>query len=223
MCTNRFNIMNKFFLQRYVDVSLKILVLISIALVAKHGYADMLDQQDMKPWEICALCHGLDGVSHMSRFPILAAQKPAYIKKQFLDFRSGKRLNDGGQMQSIVTEISLQDIDQISTYFSALALPQVRERAADEKLYREGERIYKLGRPGLDPCGTCHGKSDSSAPWLDGQHGHYLRKQLDDFRGRLRQNDEQLKMQVIAERITEGERDAVIYFLEYVRFDRTNK
>lgn len=34
--------------------------------------AYMLDSDGMKPWESCALCHGLDGVSRMAKFPKLA-------------------------------------------------------------------------------------------------------------------------------------------------------
>jgi cytochrome c553 len=42
--------------------------------------AGMIDKEGMAPWEICGLCHSLDGISKMSKFPMLAGQKPAYLK-----------------------------------------------------------------------------------------------------------------------------------------------
>ncbi|MBU2531705.1 MAG: hypothetical protein KKB37_03115, partial [Alphaproteobacteria bacterium] len=85
--------------------------------------ASGLGYQDAPPQEMCGLCHSLDGVSATARFPKLAGQKAAYIEKQLRDFLAGKRSNDGGQMASIVTEITVSQIRDVAIYFSKLPPP----------------------------------------------------------------------------------------------------
>lgn len=153
-----------------------------------------------QPQEICALCHSLDGVSKMARFPKLAGQKRAYIKKQFLDFRSRLRSNDDEQMAAITQEINDKDIDTVSAYFSQLAPPVAAIKAANDdqrELYVLGEKLYTRGKPGQPPCSSCHSQRDSDAPWLDAQHAAYLTKQLEDFRSGARANDADSTMRTI--------------------------
>ena len=80
--------------------------------------AGMIDKEGMAPWEICGLCHGLDGNSRMAKFPKLAGQKASYIEAQFNAFRHQLRTNDGGQMQAITEEVEPEDIRIIAEYFS---------------------------------------------------------------------------------------------------------
>ena len=47
---------------------------------AASARAGMIDESSLKPWENCALCHSLDGVSHMAKFPKLAGQGPACLR-----------------------------------------------------------------------------------------------------------------------------------------------
>src|SRR5215472_15937495 len=69
------------------------------------AYADIIVTEGMQPWDLCATCHSLDGISAMARFPKLAGQRAAYIVKQVRDFRDGRRSNDGGQMQASASDI----------------------------------------------------------------------------------------------------------------------
>lgn len=133
----------------------------------------------MQPWEICALCHALNGDSHMAKFPKLAGQKQAYIEKQIRDFRSGKRTNDGGQMAAIVTEITESDILPIAAWFASQAAPAPLEAASD--VIMQGGELYATAG-----CGDCHlnlssGKSAMLIPHLNAQHAGYLVKQMRDF------------------------------------------
>ena len=182
-------------------------------------HAGMIDKDGMAPWEICGLCHGADGISVMDKFPKLAGQKARYLKQQFMAFKQALRSNDGGQMQSIVTEVEADDIDAIVLYFSELPTPGRRlPEALDDQqiqLYRQGEEIYQNGRQGLAACSHCHANNASSAPRLMGQHGAYLRKQLLDFKHNKRKGVDAGLMQSVAKEIADSELDAVIYFLEY--------
>src|SRR3954466_14012308 len=52
-----------------------------------------------KATEICAGCHGENGISQMENIPSLAGQLDQYIQWQLVYFRSGSRKNE--QMQPI--------------------------------------------------------------------------------------------------------------------------
>tara|TARA_R110000772_G_scaffold267976_1_gene393655 strand:- start:29951 stop:30619 length:669 start_codon:yes stop_codon:yes gene_type:complete len=162
-------------------------------LCALPAQAGMIDESGLKPWENCALCHSLDGVSRMARFPKLAAQVPAYIEKQIRDFRTVRRTNDGEQMQGIAGLIAEKDIPVVAKYFAGLPPPPPAppppddERLAGQTLYHEGDTAR-----GLPACVSCHGKDKvaaSGAPRLEAQHADYVVKQLTDFRSGDRAND----------------------------------
>ncbi|GAB3026074.1 c-type cytochrome [Bowmanella dokdonensis] len=70
----------------------------------------------------CAACHGPrgDGVG-LAKFPDISGQHTAYIKKQLLDFRAGKRTNDmNGMMRDVAMRLSDADIELLSKYIQGL-------------------------------------------------------------------------------------------------------
>lgn len=175
--------------------------------------AGMIDKEGMAPWEICGMCHGLDGNSHMAKFPKLAGQKADYIKSQFSAFRDGQRTNDGGQMQAITEEILPQDIDTIARYFAGQEPPQPSVETMQKNLFDQGKTLFNEGRPGLAACINCHNSSRLDTPWLDAQHEAYLNKQLNDFRNGTRRNDPQSVMHDIANKLQPKEQQAITHYL----------
>lgn len=177
--------------------------------------ADMIDTSGLDPWEVCALCHSLDGVSRMAKFPKLAGQRAAYIEKQFLDFHSGTRSNDGGQMVAITTEIDLEELPAVADYFSALPPPAAvaPEDVIDTTI---GETLFRAGRGNVPACLSCHGKSDPAlplAPWLEAQHADYLAKQLADFRDGGRDNDPEGVMQSVTAELSDEDIESLAVFI----------
>jgi cytochrome c553 len=173
--------------------------------------------------EICALCHSLDGVSRMSKFPRLAGQKAHYIEKQLTDFLAGERSNDGGQMSAIVTEIEPEQIKDVAAYFSSLTppppvLPEDGQQTAPGivGLVMNGDPIR-----GILPCASCHlpemiktpSPESASAPYLTSQHADYIAKQLRDFRSGERANDGTNTMSVIAKALDDREIDGLASYL----------
>lgn len=189
----------------------------------------MIDTEGMKPWEVCALCHSLNGISVMAKFPKLAGQRTPYIIKQFQDFHTSKRINDGGQMQAITTEIDMENLASIADYFASLPAPppDVIEDP-DQKtqaVLKTGEEIFNKGTEKTVPCVTCHQNEKSiklknkqsfeelNAPWLEAQHQDYLIKQLNDFANSERTNDPDKIMQTIASKLTSDQIEAVTLYL----------
>jgi len=184
------------------------------AACAASAHADTLDTRGMAPHEQCAYCHGLDGNSVMARFPHLAGQSAAYLKKQLADFKQGRRTNDSGAMSGIAEALSDTEIETIVRHFARQVL---RPRAADaEGDVVMGRRLYFSGKPGMAACVSCHGTAKpatAAAPRIGGQHAAYLVKQLGDFRAGARRNDAQGVMHAIAKSLSPAEVDALSAFL----------
>lgn len=176
--------------------------------------AGMIDKAGMAPWEICGLCHGLDGNSHMAKFPKLAGQKSAYIEKQFFDFRNLKRRNDGGQMEAITHEVEIQDIESIALYFAGQSAPTPTPITnINTEQFQQGRELYELGRKNIPACISCHNDSRKDTPWLHAQHNAYLIKQLHDFQQDQRENDLDSTMRKVAKSLTDTDIDALALYL----------
>lgn len=199
--------------------------LVALALFgAAIGNAGMIDKEGMAPWETCALCHGADGISPVAKFPKLAGQDEDYIVRQVLDFSTGRRNNDNGQMRSILSELEPGELQRAAGYFAQLPPPEASLKDLDAPLdsqrYNLGRSTFCRGRDNVPACIGCHGSGESSTPWLDAQHRQYLRKQIIDFREGVRNNDNNMAMQKAVENLTEKEVEAIAYYLSLTRFER---
>lgn len=178
------------------------------------AHADMIDTGGMQPHEHCARCHGLDGNSDMPRFPRLAGQSAAYVKKQLDDFRSGRRTNDEGGMSGMAEILTAAEIEAVSLHFAA-QVPRVMAGVAEGDTTL-GRRIYTRGRPGVAACVACHGAASpavAGAPLIAGQHAGYLQKQLLDFKRGARRNDAGRVMRRIAAALKDSEIRALAAFV----------
>lgn len=180
--------------------------------------ADMIITAGMEPWETCAECHNLDGISAMPKFPKLAGQRSAYIIKQVRDFRDGRRHNDGGQMAAIAGEINDKDLTKSAAYFADLPPPPGTSLPVDSEDWKRGAALYRNGdsAAGIAQCSACHeGAAGQSleAPFLTAQHAAYLAKQLQDWRSGERANDTTQTMPAIAAKLSDRDIAALAAFL----------
>lgn len=169
----------------------------------------MITDEGLAPYEICGLCHSLDGVSKMAKFPKLAGQPALYIKKQIKDFMEGKRTNDGGQMVAIMTEVDPTTIDEIAKWFASQTPPSPDiETDLDLSL---GKSLFEEQK-----CATCHrgvGQQAPHIPYLSAQHQAYLAKQMRDFRDGNRENDAGHLMQKAMGPLTDDEIELISSYL----------
>lgn len=191
-----------------------------LALSIGNAYADGIGNDAQPAHEMCAACHGLDGVSHMAKFPKLAGQNAEYILKQLEDFRLARRTNDGGQMETAATVITDAQRLEAAEYFSGLPPPPSSADISDELIVRGRELFEKPDLVvGVPACAACHSPSQAngSAAWiphLAGQHRNYTAKQIQDFKSGLRTNDASGSMLAIAAKLSVQDIEAVAAFLE---------
>src|SRR5262249_36520482 len=183
------------------------------------AYADIIVTEGMQPWDLCATCHSLDGISAMARFPKLAGPTAASIAKQVRDFGDGRRNNDGGQMQASASDIEDDDLAKAASYFASLPPPPPDgslETNGEE--WRRGAKLYQDGdaASGIASCGSCHDSADSKrpdAPLLKAQHAAYWAKQLSDWRSGERRNDLSQTMPALAAKLSDRDISALATFL----------
>ena len=65
------------------------------------------------------MCHGGDFVGQ-NEIPRVAGQHYAYVKKQLSDFKARRRNNDAGNMTSVASTLSDDDIENLSHYIANL-------------------------------------------------------------------------------------------------------
>ena len=180
---------------------------LALAGAAPDAAADTLDDSDYAPWEVCGLCHGLNGVSATGRFPMLAGQDAAYLARQVRAFRSGQRTNDGGQMRGVAGELDEQDIARVAGWFAGQPPPPPLtpdQAGLDPRTARLARDLYTAPGRAAPPCAVCH--DTGPGPRLRAQHPAYLAKQLRDFRDGRRHDAPDGAMA----RATAGLRDAQI-------------
>jgi len=85
--------------------------------------------------EVCAACHGANGVSVSDNIPNLAAQRSAYIESQLRAFRDGARKAPNATstiatMAAIANQLSQADIVNVAAYFASLPGPATGAKSA---------------------------------------------------------------------------------------------
>jgi len=121
----------------------------------------------------CVGCHGQKGSSGNAQWPNLAAQERVYFANQLKAFKTGDRSN--AMMQSIASNLSNEDIDNLAAYFSS---QKPAKAGGDPTLTKAGESKASM-------CLGCHGLSAEGKgqfPRLAGQHPGYLEQQLKNFK-----------------------------------------
>jgi len=69
---------------------------------------------------LCPMCH-LGGFVGQNEIPRVAGQHPEYIRKQLHDFKDRRRTNDAGNMTSVASTLSDEDIENLAQYIANLS------------------------------------------------------------------------------------------------------
>jgi cytochrome c553 len=93
-------------------------LLVLLAAVPIANAAD-IEAGRAKAAVVCAACHGALGVSVSDTIPNLAGQKTRYLEGQLKALKAGTRKSD--IMSAIATQLSLEEITNIATHYSAQA------------------------------------------------------------------------------------------------------
>jgi cytochrome c553 len=162
--------------------------------------------------EICAGCHGENGISQTENIPSLAGQQDQFIQWQLVFFRGGARKND--QMQPIAAEISNEDIRVLGAYFASLTPPAGKTPDDNPDLSKKGAQAAAGRR-----CASCHGDSfagTKAVARLAGQREEYLVKALNDYKSGARSGGAGAAMTDVAYPLSQEEIAALAHYLAHL-------
>jgi cytochrome c553 len=135
--------------------------------------------------QVCAGCHGENGVPPQKTWPVIWGQQQGYLYLQLRDFKSGARKDD--VMSPIAQSLERADMQALALYFSQKPWPDLQQsRAAADVAARAGKVNNSV------VCTSCHQNGflgDSTQPRLAGQTKGYLQKSMLDFRNKTRANN----------------------------------
>ena len=86
--------------------------------IAPAAFAANVAAGKAKVEQVCAACHGPEGISVADNIPNLGGQRRQYIEAQLTALKSGARQNS--MMNNIAAQLSRDDIANIAAYFSSL-------------------------------------------------------------------------------------------------------
>ncbi|HEY6095604.1 MAG TPA: c-type cytochrome [Gallionellaceae bacterium] len=166
----------------------------------------------------CQSCHGADGGGMAAGgFPRLAGLSEAYLERQLMNFRSGKRTSP--IMQPIVATLSEKEVAQLAAYFAALPAPVITPASSDVALLAKGAAIATTGDWGreIPACFQCHGPGGRGVgadfPAIAGQSSLYVSNQIAAWKNGRRSNDPAGLMKAVADKLSADQVKAVSAFI----------
>jgi cytochrome c553 len=162
--------------------------------------------------ELCAGCHGENGISQTENIPSLAGQPDQFTQWQLVFFRSGARKNE--LMQPIVEQINNEDIRNLGAYFAALTPPTASAPDDNPDLSKKGAQAA-VGRR----CASCHTDTfagTKAVARLAGQREEYLVKALHDYKSGVRSGGAGAAMSDVAYPLSDEEITALAHYLAHL-------
>ena len=156
-------------------------VLVSWVVLQCAARAQSIEQKA----QVCAECHGENGVPQQKEIPVIWGQQLGYLFIELRDFKSGARKNE--PMSPIAQGLDHADLLPLATYFSQKTWPDLQQPRAPADVAAQAQRV-----DGSVVCTSCHQqgfKGAGTEPRLAGQSSDYLAKTMTDFRSGARANN----------------------------------
>jgi cytochrome c553 len=135
--------------------------------------------------QLCAACHGGNGIPQQISTPAIWGQQLGYLYLQLRDYKSGARKND--QMSAVATTLERDDMLALALYVSQKPWPNLAQPRASDAVAAQALRASNAV-----VCTSCHHESykgEGTQPRLAGQRKEYLAQTMSDFRDGRRGNN----------------------------------
>ena len=86
-------------------------------LVAADARADAAAGR-AKADQVCAICHGFDGVSQLPNAPNLAGQPEIYLQEALHAYRTGRRQHE--MMTVVAKDLTDQDVANLAAWYASI-------------------------------------------------------------------------------------------------------
>ena len=155
-------------------------VLLTVALAASSRAQTIEDKA-----QLCAACHGEDGIPQQKTTPVIWGQHLGYTYLQLRDYKSGARKND--IMSPLAQTMERDDMMAFARYFSQKRWPDLQQPPAPPDVTARALRAnVAIGCTGCHQAGYL---GEGTQPRVAGQTREYLQQSMMDFRTRSRGNN----------------------------------
>lgn len=157
--------------------------------------------------QVCAACHGENGIPNDKEIPVIWGQHQGYVYIQLRDYKLGTRKNE--QMSPIAQALERKEMMALAEYFSKKPWPRLDQPQADAATTTKALRANVATN-----CTACHldrFQGDGTVPRLAGQSAAYMSKTLAQFRTRERANNPGMSDLAIA--TPQDDLDALVTYL----------
>jgi len=135
--------------------------------------------------ELCAACHGENGVPLEKTTPIIWGQTLGYQYLQLRDYKNGDRKSD--QMTPVVEMLEKSDLLALAEYFSKKPWPRTAAPAAPQEVAEKAARANTA--VGCTGCHQGQYQGEGTQPRLAGQNEAYMAKTMLEIRSGERGNN----------------------------------
>ncbi len=135
--------------------------------------------------QLCAACHGENGIPQDKTTPVIWGQYQGYLYLDLRDYKSGARKND--IMSPLAQTLERDDMMALALYFSQKRWPDLQQPSAPPDVAARATRAN--ASVGCTGCHQGQYQGEGTQPRLAGQSQEYLRQTMIDFRTRARGNN----------------------------------
>ena len=135
--------------------------------------------------QLCAACHGENGIPQEKTTPVIWGQYQGYLYLELRDYKSGARKND--IMSPLAETLSRDDMMALALYFSQKRWPDLQQPPAPPDVAARAVRAN--GSVGCTGCHQGQYQGEGTQPRVAGQYREYLQQTMLDFRTRARGNN----------------------------------
>jgi len=135
--------------------------------------------------QLCAACHGENGIPQEKTTPVIWGQYQGYLYLELRDYKSGARKND--IMSPLAETLARDDMMALALYFSQKRWPDLQQPAAPPDVAASAVRAN--GSVGCTGCHQGQYQGEGTQPRVAGQYREYLQQTMLDFRTRARGNN----------------------------------
>jgi cytochrome c553 len=158
----------------------------AMLLAAGNQFAAAQDQQKLREQvQLCAACHGENGVPLEKTTPIIWGQTLGYQYLQLRDYKNGDRKND--QMTPVVEMLEKSDLLALAEYFSKKPWPRNEAASAPRDVAERAARANTA--VGCTGCHQGQYQGEGTQPRLAGQNEAYMAKTMLEIRSGERANN----------------------------------
>jgi cytochrome c553 len=128
--------------------------------------------------QVCATCHGENGIPADKSSPVIWGQHQGYLYVQLRDFKNGLRKSE--VMEPLARALQRDEMLAIALYFSKLTWPGPHQVRAEAPVVARALQVSES--VGCTGCHKAKFQAEGVFPRLAGQSAVYLLKAMKDFR-----------------------------------------